>query len=210
MPMEAVLRFASRCISLEASLGCCASLMDVPDLTGLICANKHSIVVLRTLIDQPPVGESIQHLLVDTPAPQKVSVDPPHILVNGRGLQRFLRKRLHWLPDGANSRIDQCQHRLPVIQAIEAADKVHRITANLLILVKPQVAPDGHLLSVIQPHILRAAPFHFLTALPQVSRQIGQSGLFPLLLCKGDVCSHFSSCSCLSSSLPEIISPSQG
>lgn len=59
VPVEAVLRFAARCVALETALCSGASLMNVPDSSGLIRSNKHSIVVPITLINQPPVGEGI-------------------------------------------------------------------------------------------------------------------------------------------------------
>ena len=68
MPVEAVLRFAARCIAFESALSCGASLVDMPDFSGLIGTDKHSVVVPLTLIDQPPIDESIQHLLVDATA----------------------------------------------------------------------------------------------------------------------------------------------
>ncbi len=77
--------------------------------------------------------------------------------------------------------------------SIESADKINGIAALLLILMEPQVAPDGHLLPMIQPHIFRAGLLHFLPALPQESRQIGPSGLLPLLLRKRHVTSHITS-----------------
>ena len=160
-------------------------------------------MVPGTLVNHSPVGEGIQHFLVDATLPQQVSVDPTHVLMLLRDLQRFERKRLHRLPDRADTHGIQHQHRFPVVHAVKSAGKVHRIAAHLLILVEPQVAPDGHLLPMIQPHLLRAGSFHFLAALPQKCRQIRQSGLFPLFFREGDVCSHITSCSCLSTSYQE-------
>ena len=45
--------------------------------------------------------------------------------------------------------------------------KVDGITTHLFILVKPQVAPNGHPLSMIQPDKLCAGTLHFLPLLPQ-------------------------------------------
>ena len=68
MPVEAVLRFAARCVAFESTLSCGASLVDMTDFLLLIDPHEHGIVVTITLINQPPVGEGIQHLLVDATA----------------------------------------------------------------------------------------------------------------------------------------------
>jgi len=65
MPVEAVLRFAARCIALETALCGGASFVNVPNVSCLVRTHEHRIVVPITLIDQTPVGECIQHLLVD-------------------------------------------------------------------------------------------------------------------------------------------------
>ena len=64
MPVEAVLRFAARCVAFESTLSCGASLVDMTDFLLLIDPHEHGIVVTI----QPPVGEGIQHLLVDATA----------------------------------------------------------------------------------------------------------------------------------------------
>lgn len=54
VPVEAVLRFAARCVALETALCSGASLMNVPDSSGLIRSNKHSIVVPIPLAELNP------------------------------------------------------------------------------------------------------------------------------------------------------------
>ena len=56
MPVEAVLRFAARCIAFESTLCGGASLVDMTDFLLLIDPHEHGVMVPITLINQPPVS----------------------------------------------------------------------------------------------------------------------------------------------------------
>lgn len=190
--MKAVLRVTSGSVSLEAALCGSAVFVNVQGVSLPVYAHEYGVVVIRGFVDKPPVGKGIQHLLVDAPVPKQVAVDPAHVLMFLGNLQWFLGKRFYRLQDSTGTHGEHELHRFRVPHVVEPAGKVDGVPAHLFILVEPQVAPDGHLLPVIQPHVLRAGSFHFLPALPQKCRQICSSGLFPLLLRKRYI-AHFTS-----------------
>ena len=191
-PVKAVFRLTAGSVSLEAALCSSAALVNVPWVSLPVCAHEYGVVVICGFIDKTSVGKSIQHLLVDAPVSKQVAVDPAHVLMLSWNLQWFLGKRFYRLPDGTGTHGEHELHRLRVLHVVEPAGKIDSVPAHLFVLVEPQIAPDGHFLPVIQPHILRAGSFHFLPALPQKCRQICSSGLFPLLLRKRYI-AHFTS-----------------
>lgn len=190
--MKAVLRVTSGSVSLEAALCGGTVLVNVPWFSLPVCAHEYGVVVIRGFVDKPPVGKSIQHLLVDAPVPKQIAVNPAHVLMFLGNLQWFLRKRFYRFPDGTGTHGEHELHRFRVLHVVEPAGKVDGISAHLFVLVEPQIAPNGHFLPVIQPHILRAGSFHLFPALPQKCCQICSSGLFPLLLRKRYI-AHFTS-----------------
>ena len=164
----------------------------MPWLSCPIHPYKHGVVVVRRLVYKPPVGKGIQHVLVDAPPPQQVAVNPAHILMLRGQFQRLSGEGFHGSLHRSDPHGQHELHRFRVVHAVKPAGKVDGISPNLLVLMKPQVAPDGHLLPMIQPHIFRAGLLHFLSALPQERCQVCPSGLFPLLLCKRYI-AHFTS-----------------
>ena len=190
--MEAVFRLTAGGISLEAALCSSAVLVNVPWFSLPVYAHEYGVVVICGFIDKTPVGKSIQHLFVDAPVPKQVAVDPAHVLMLLGNLQWFLRERFYRFPDGTGPHGEHELHRFRVLHVVEPAGKVNGVSPHLFVLVEPQIAPDGHFLPVIQPHILRAGSFHLFPALPQKCRQICSSGLFPLLLRKRYI-AHFTS-----------------
>lgn len=66
----------------------------------------------------------------------------------------ILREGFHFFPHRSNTHGEHELHRFRVVHVVETAGKVDCITAHLLVLVEPQITPDGHLLPVVQPRKL--------------------------------------------------------
>ena len=155
-PVKAVLRLTSWCITFEAPFGSGTSLVNVTDIPCRIPAEEHRIVILRGLTNQLPVHKGIQNILVDPPLTQQVSIDPAHILGLFRQFQSLTRKGLHryrnlWNPHG-----DQGFHRIGIFHAVEVAEEFHRVTAQLFVLIEPEIPPKSDLSPCVKPLILRA------------------------------------------------------
>ena len=63
----------------------------MPGLSILVFANKDNIVVLGGLINQTAIGKRIQHILIDPSLPEQISIDPAHIVMLLRKLERSCR-----------------------------------------------------------------------------------------------------------------------
>ena len=64
--------------------------------------------------------------------------------------------------------------RLWIIHSIKPPHKVNGISACLLILVIPQVPPDGNLCTAVLPFVLRTRPFQGMPLPAQQIRKVGQ------------------------------------
>ena len=86
--MEAVTGQTAGGVAFVGGLGAASALVCVPGLSILVFANKDNIVVLGGLINKTAIGKGVQHILIDPPLPEQIGIDPAHIVVLLRKLER--------------------------------------------------------------------------------------------------------------------------
>ena len=161
--------------------------MCVPGFSILVLADKDNIVVLSGLINQTAIGKRVQHILIDPSLAKQIGIDPAHIVMLLRKLERSCRVGCV----GRNS--DAAVHGKHEADGIligiivEVLGERNGITTELFVLVVPYIAPDGDLLAVVVPLELRARGFDDLTALPEEGNQICLPCLLPLFFGEGNI-----------------------
>mgnify|MGYP004533983989 CR=1 FL=1 len=159
-PVKRKLRSAAILIALVAALRIRPALVRMARDSILVMADEHGVVVLGGFVDHPFPHERVQHLAVNAAVLQEVGVDAAYCVVSLRKqkffcwfllycsvLRRFFK---------AGAAVQQKRHRLWIVHAIKSPHKINRVAADALILVKPHVPADSHLLRTVAPFVLAA------------------------------------------------------
>ena len=114
----------------------------------MIEAYEHSVVVLCRFIDHLPVRKGIHHITIQPSAGQQIGINSAHVIIALRQYEwlwhcTFNRRRYG---KGSVAATEQVFYSLGIVLVVEPSDEVNGVTALLVVLVKPQVSPNGDLL----------------------------------------------------------------
>ena len=163
VPMKRALRTAAVLIAFVGALRICPALVRMARDSILVVTDEHGVVIHCGFVDHLFPHERIQHLTVNAALLQEVGVDAAHCVVSLRK-KKFFRwfllycSVLRW-PFKTGVAIQQKLHRLWIVHAIKSPHEINRVAADTLVLVKPYIPSDGHLLRTVAPFVLAAGTF---------------------------------------------------
>ncbi len=166
--------------------------MGVTGCAVLVHAHKYRVVVLLILVDQPQLDEGGEYVPVQVAVLEEIGEHPPVVLIGGRqleGLLHFFFGLVHPGAELADVLVQQGQHRLLIIHAVELLEKCHRPAALLGGMVVPLIALDGD--AVVAGHAeLQPGADEGLPLEAEELHQVYRVGLELLFFCEMDV-GHF-------------------
>ena len=154
-----------------------------------VAADEHSVVIIGGFVDHTFVDKGVEDVMVNASAPQKIGINSAHVLIFLRQHKGLAGSLLYGrsYPQRTAIVTQEIFQRLWIIHSIKPPHKVNGISACLLILVIPQVPPDGNLCTAVLPFVLRTRPFQGMPLPAQQIRKVGQPCALLLILCKMNI-----------------------